>query len=126
MISPVWKRILKIWDTLYELIQIEVQCSSNYFKIALSQEAGASRNNIDKEPQKPCSKSKKIFIKGPSINNVPLKSSVFNSLSPLIDIFIKCGLPSNRSSLIATTSSVLNGKDLKPLEAQLARKYTQC
>ena len=69
---------------------------------------------------------KNIYTKGPSINNVPLKSSVFNSLFPLIDIFIKCGLPSNRSSLIATTSSALNGKDLKPLEAQLARKYTQC
>ena len=41
LIFPVWNEILKIWDTLFELIQIEVQCSKNYFKI-LSQEAGAS------------------------------------------------------------------------------------
>ena len=35
-------------------MQIEVQCIKNYFKIFSSQEAGASRNNIEKEPQKPC------------------------------------------------------------------------
>ena len=49
-VSPVWNRILKIWDILYELIQIEVQCSKNCFKISVSQEAGASGNNIEKEP----------------------------------------------------------------------------
>ena len=36
---------------IFELIQIEVQCSKNYFKISLSQVAGASRNNTEKEPQ---------------------------------------------------------------------------
>ena len=41
LISPVWKKILKIWDTLFELIQIEVKCTKNYFKVSLSQEAGA-------------------------------------------------------------------------------------
>ena len=35
-------------------MQIEVQCIKNYFKIFSSQEAEASRNNIEKEPQKPC------------------------------------------------------------------------
>ena len=33
-------------------MQIEVQCSKNYFKISLSQEAEASGNNIEKELQK--------------------------------------------------------------------------
>ena len=34
-------------------MQIEVQCSKNYFKISVSQVAGASGNNIEKEPQMP-------------------------------------------------------------------------
>ena len=34
------------------LIQIELQCSKNYFKISLIQEAEASGNNVRKEPQK--------------------------------------------------------------------------
>ena len=42
-------------------MQIEVQCIKNYFKIFSSQEAGASRNNIEKEPQKPCP-NLKIYI----------------------------------------------------------------
>ena len=29
LISPVWNKILKIWDTLFELINVEVQCSKN-------------------------------------------------------------------------------------------------
>ena len=41
-------------------MQIEVQCSKNYFKKILSQVAGASRNNIEKEPQK--SKIEKMYI----------------------------------------------------------------
>ena len=40
LISPVWNKSLKIWDTLLELIQVEVQCSKNYLKIFLSQDAG--------------------------------------------------------------------------------------
>ena len=40
-----------MWDTLFELIQIEVQCSKNYFKFLLPQEAGAFRNNVEKKPQ---------------------------------------------------------------------------
>ena len=27
LIYPAWNKILKIWDTLFEIIQIEVQCS---------------------------------------------------------------------------------------------------
>ena len=46
-ISSLKIQILKIWDTLFELIQIEVQCSQNYFKISLSQEAGASEYNTE-------------------------------------------------------------------------------
>ena len=44
---------------LFELIQIEVQCSKNYFKFFLPKEAGAFGNNIEKEPQKPRQKLKK-------------------------------------------------------------------
>ena len=47
----------------FELIQIEVQCRKNYLKIFLFQEAGASGNNIEKEPQKPRPKLKKYNIK---------------------------------------------------------------
>ena len=58
LISPVWNNILKIWDTIFELIQIEVQYSKNYFKSSLPQEAGAYGNNIEKEPQKSSPKLK--------------------------------------------------------------------
>ena len=40
LIFPAWNKISKIWDRLFELIQIEVQCSKNYFKIVLPQQAG--------------------------------------------------------------------------------------
>ena len=59
LISPVWNKILNIWDTLFEFIQTEVQCSKNYFKKFLPQEAGAFGNNVEKEPQKPCPKLKR-------------------------------------------------------------------
>ena len=52
-------KTLEIWDTLFKLVQIEVQCSKNYFKISLSQEAGASGNNTENEQQKPPPKLKK-------------------------------------------------------------------
>ena len=52
-------KILKIRDNIFELIQMEVQCSKSHFKIFLSQEAGASGNNIEKEMQKPRPKLKK-------------------------------------------------------------------
>ena len=47
-----------MWDALFEFIQIEVQCIKNYFKISLSEETGASGNNIEKELEKPCPKMK--------------------------------------------------------------------
>ena len=42
LISPVWNKILKIWDTLFELIQIDVQYSKNCFKIFIPHEARAT------------------------------------------------------------------------------------
>ena len=36
LIYPVWNKILKIWDTLFELIQIELQCSKNYFNFFIT------------------------------------------------------------------------------------------
>ena len=63
LISPVWNKLLKIWDTLFELIQIEGKCSKKIFKISLSKEAGASGNNIEKEPPKKATpKIKKIYV----------------------------------------------------------------
>ena len=58
-----FKKILKIWDTLFGCIQVEEQCSKNYFKIYLSQEAGAFGNNIEKELQKPHPTLKNMNIK---------------------------------------------------------------
>ena len=46
---------------LSELIQIEAQCRKNYSKIFSSQKAGASGNNIEKEPQKPSLQLKKYI-----------------------------------------------------------------
>ena len=58
LISLDWNKILKI----FQLIQIEVQCSKNYFKIFLSQEAGAFGNDIEKEPQKSHPKLENMYI----------------------------------------------------------------
>ena len=62
LISPVWNKILKVWGTLFELIEIEVQCSKIYFKTFLPQEAGASGNIIETKPKKPSSKLKNMYI----------------------------------------------------------------
>ena len=35
LIFPVWNRILKIWDTLFEIIQIEVQQNESRFLFTL-------------------------------------------------------------------------------------------
>ena len=51
--SPVSNKILKISDTVFKLIQIELQCNKNYFKIFLPQEAGVFGNNIKKEKPRP-------------------------------------------------------------------------
>ena len=59
LLFPDWNKILKIWDKLFELIQIEVQCSKSYFKMFLSQENAASEKNIEKESQKPRPKLQK-------------------------------------------------------------------
>ena len=50
------------FSSLFELIQIEVQCKEKYFKVFLARETGAFGNNIVKEPQKPHSKFKKICL----------------------------------------------------------------
>ena len=63
LISPFWNKILKIWERLFGLIQIEIQYRKNYFKMSLSQETAASGSNIEKEPQKSVQNWKIIKIK---------------------------------------------------------------
>ena len=55
--------VFKIWDTLFEVINIEVQCSKNKFKVFLQQEAGAFGNNLGKELQNLGPKLKNMYIK---------------------------------------------------------------
>ena len=66
LISPVWNKILKVWD-IFEFMQIEVECSKNYFNFFLPQEARSFGNNIEKETQEPRPKLKKnihvIYLK---------------------------------------------------------------
>ena len=45
LIFSVWNKILKIWNTFWA--NTEVQCSKNYCKTFLPQEAGAFRNNTE-------------------------------------------------------------------------------
>ena len=45
LISSVWNKILKIWNTFWA--NTEVQCSKNYFKTFLPQEAGVFRNTTE-------------------------------------------------------------------------------
>ena len=62
VISPVRNMILKIWETPFELIQIEAKCSKNYFKTFLAQEAGAFRNSIEKGTAKTTPKIERICL----------------------------------------------------------------
>ena len=57
LLFPDWNKILKIWDTLFELIQIEVQCIKNYFKFFYHKKLEL----LEKEPQKPRLKLKKYL-----------------------------------------------------------------
>ena len=58
-----------------------MQCSKNYFKIFLPQEAGAFRNNLEKELQKPRPKLKKyvcfIFTENICSAGNPIQVVVF-------------------------------------------------
>ena len=80
LIYPVWKSVWKIWDRIFELIQIEVQCRT-YFKVFFPQEAGAFQNDIEKEPQKPHLKFKKyvhyIFAENICSACSPMQVAVF-------------------------------------------------
>ena len=81
LISPIWNKILKIWDTLFELIQIEVQCSKNSLKMFLLQEAGEFRNKIEKKTQKPRPKLEKnvcyIFTDNTCSVCIPMQVIIF-------------------------------------------------
>ena len=59
LISPVWNKILKIWDTLFELMHNRKIIQEKLVKHFLPQESGAFRNNIEKQPQKARPKLKK-------------------------------------------------------------------
>ena len=48
LIFSAWNKNLKLWITLLELMQMEVQCRKNYFKNFLRQGAGASGDNTEK------------------------------------------------------------------------------
>ena len=54
-------KVLKIWDTLFELINIEFN-AGKLVRNFLQQEAGAFGNNIGNKPQKPRQKLKNIYI----------------------------------------------------------------
>ena len=85
LILSVSNKILKIWDTLFEILQIEVQCIKNYFNIFLSQEVGASGNNIEKEPQKPRPRLKKYIL---SIYREYLLCLQFNASGSFLQTYI--------------------------------------
>ena len=81
LISPIWNKTLKVWDTLFELIQIEAQCNKNYFKCFL-----ITRSNKEKEQQrkgtaKATSKYEKyvyyIFTENVCATCSPIQVSVF-------------------------------------------------
>ena len=61
LISPVWNKILKIWDTFFELIKKSTM-QQKLFQFFLPQEAGAFGINIEKEPQKPRPQLKNMYI----------------------------------------------------------------
>ena len=67
-------------------MQIEGKCSKNYFEISLTQEAGASGNNIEKEPQKPHPKWKKYMYQ-------IFTENICSARNPMqVVVFCKCVL----------------------------------
>ena len=58
LISPVWNKILEIWDTFWAHTN-RSKTQQKLFQFFLSQEARASWNNIEKKPQKQRLKLKK-------------------------------------------------------------------
>ena len=48
IVPPVWNKISKIWDTLFELIQTSTM-QQKKFKALVPQEAGAFENKIEKD-----------------------------------------------------------------------------
>ena len=82
--SPVWNKILKVWDSFFELLKTEVvllqqKSFQNFFTIR----AGASGNNIEKEPLKPRPKLKKYVC-------YLFKEDIFSAYGPMqVAVFCK-------------------------------------
>ena len=57
-----WIKILKIWDTLFDLIKMEVQHYKNYSKIVLLEKTETFTSKTEKESQKSRPKFKKYVI----------------------------------------------------------------
>ena len=62
LIFPVWNKILKIWDKFFELMQIEVQCNKNHFKIFFTTWSWSSFKWHRKGIVKATPKIEKIYI----------------------------------------------------------------
>ena len=61
LICPNWNSIFKIWDTLFELKQVETQCSKSYFKIILVWTSEGNFDSVIKTVPKNNIFFKKIF-----------------------------------------------------------------
>ena len=81
LISPIWNKTLKVWDTLFELIQIEAQCSKNYFKFFLTTRSYSFWKQQRKGTAKATSKYEKyvyyIFTENICSTCSPIQVSVF-------------------------------------------------
>ena len=82
LLSPVWIKILKIWDKHFDLIKMEVQDYKNYSKIVLLEKTETFTSKTEKESQKPRPKFKKY------VNSI-FTENICSACSPmqLVDFF---------------------------------------
>ena len=83
LISPVWNKIFKIWDAIF---QVDAnRCSKCYFIIFLWCKIGASEKNIDLEQEKTTPKisnnNKEIFLRIFDLSRIQSKLQVFSNTS---------------------------------------------
>ena len=52
LISPTWKKILETWNTLFELVQIEVQCCKKLFQNVFARKSWIFWKYHEKETEK--------------------------------------------------------------------------
>ena len=92
-VSSLWNRILKIWDMLFELIQIETQWNKNYFKffcnVQLELWNGTLTLNKKSHGQNQQKIFQKLFLEIFDLSTIPSKRQLFWNMSWFCSILVQ-------------------------------------